>query len=671
MPETVRSKSNRLDRRSIRTLRALLDFYAVLVAFWLTFYLRIWAVDLGVVDAQALDVAPYLDLALGFGAVVVAIFWRVGLYREHASVLGLSELQSAVKGVILAAALFLALLFLLNVTNFSRFVVFGGFIVSMMLVLLERRLVAALIRRVQFSGRIGRRNVLIYGSAETGKLLMKKILQAPHKACRVVGFLDDFAPLGATIRCRVHQTTMATHEAHVLGRLHDLKRIAQEHEVHELLVTVSLTNAERHHELIGLAREAGVEVGVVPRFGDFRADQIEVEDLSAVTVLRPSPPAMERRFYPAFKRAFDVGVGFGLLVVMAPIGILASLLIRLESEGPIFFRQTRVGMGGKPFRIFKFRTMRRDVDPYASSPIGDLSDARITRVGRLLRMAGFDELPQILNVLRGEMSLVGPRPEMPFIADRYTSHERQRLLAKPGITGIWQLSCDRHAEIHENLEYDLYYIRHQSILLDVLVLLETVFFTVGLVGSLADPEVRRLRAVGLARTAAETPDGDESAVASGYALVALDQRRDEHLPESWLTSAPALHVLAARGNLKLLVAPDNVAAFDRLMHSGPSGNGGPDAGAQYVPYVDRSQLRAMTLGAGLVLTDLPHVCRWAEEGQVDLLVLDGDRLLWYNRSRGRDEVIAAIAERLAVVGMNDEALPPMAEPASHGLSRIV
>jgi len=130
--------------------------------------------------------------------------------------------------------------------------------------------------------------------------------------------------------------------------------------------------------------------------------------------------------------------------------------------------------------MFKFRTMRLDVDPYATAPT-KRDDPRITHVGRFVRLGGIDELPQLINVLRGEMSLVGPRPEMPFIVERYGPLEHLRLGAKPGVTGIWQLSPDRHTEIHENIEYDLYYLRHQSLLLDALIILETAFFAAGAV----------------------------------------------------------------------------------------------------------------------------------------------------------------------------------------------
>jgi lipopolysaccharide/colanic/teichoic acid biosynthesis glycosyltransferase len=173
------------------------------------------------------------------------------------------------------------------------------------------------------------------------------------------------------------------------------------------------------------------------------------------------------------KRAVDMAGAAVLLAVLAPVLALVALLIRLDSPGPAVFRQRRVGKDGVEFRLWKFRSMRRDAPEYARSPTSD-TDARLTRAGRLIRRVSLDELPQLINVLRGEMSLVGPRPEMPFIVAGYTALERRRLAVKPGITGLWQISPARAYPIHEHLEYDLDYIRQQNLVLDGAILLRTV-----------------------------------------------------------------------------------------------------------------------------------------------------------------------------------------------------
>ena len=149
----------------------------------------------------------------------------------------------------------------------------------------------------------------------------------------------------------------------------------------------------------------------------------------------------------------------------------------MDSKGPVLFWQTRIGKDGKPFRIAKFRTMFVEKCADEEAPSHD-SDPRVTRFGRVLRRYSLDELPNFWNVLLGSMSLVGPRPEMPFIVERYDRRHRERLLVKPGITGLWQISYARQYAIHDNLDYDIYYIENQSLLLDLVIMVLTVIAVV-------------------------------------------------------------------------------------------------------------------------------------------------------------------------------------------------
>ena len=200
-------------------------------------------------------------------------------------------------------------------------------------------------------------------------------------------------------------------------------------------------------------------------------------------------------FYCIGKRLLDIIGAFLGLIVLLPLIIVIAISIKLDSPGPIFFRQMRIGknrrrntngnghlhdrrngnLKGQPIFIYKFRTMKNNVEPYAISP-RDNGDPRITRVGKLIRPLCLDELPQLLNVLKGELSLVGPRPEMPFLVKNYIPLETVRLLVKPGISGLWQLNAPRTQHIHENLHYDLDYIKRRSLVLDLKILLKTIGF---------------------------------------------------------------------------------------------------------------------------------------------------------------------------------------------------
>lgn len=216
--------------------------------------------------------------------------------------------------------------------------------------------------------------------------------------------------------------------------------------------------------------------------------------------LRPYAMPMHRfgmrrtwKYYPFLKQSIDIVFALVGLIVAMPLMILIAIAIKLDSPGPVLFRQKRIGknrryhsnghlkerrrwdLKGKPFVIYKFRTMRADADPYAISPSDD-GDPRLTRVGRVIRSLCLDELPQLINVLKGDMSLVGPRPEMPFIVQKYNMIESLRLLVKPGITGLWQLHGSRKKHIHENLHYDLEYIQKCCLLMDLKILVKTLGF---------------------------------------------------------------------------------------------------------------------------------------------------------------------------------------------------
>ncbi|MBU7320064.1 sugar transferase [Paenibacillus oleatilyticus] len=174
------------------------------------------------------------------------------------------------------------------------------------------------------------------------------------------------------------------------------------------------------------------------------------------------------------KTAIDLILSIALILLLLPVLIMVAILIKLESEGPVVFKQHRIGKGGKPFVIYKFRSMYTHVAREGRSPEND-QDPRITKVGRFIRKTSLDELPQLFNILKGDMSFIGPRPEQKSIVEQYyTDTENGRFSIKPGITGLWQISEDRKKPIHENLHHDLYYIKRASFWLDIKIIFGTL-----------------------------------------------------------------------------------------------------------------------------------------------------------------------------------------------------
>jgi lipopolysaccharide/colanic/teichoic acid biosynthesis glycosyltransferase len=180
--------------------------------------------------------------------------------------------------------------------------------------------------------------------------------------------------------------------------------------------------------------------------------------------------------YAFLKRTIDIIFSIAALAVFSPLFLIIPIVTSIESRGPAIIRQRRVGMNGKIFGLYKFRSMKGGVG-YDFSPIRK-NDKRITRTGKFLRKTGIDEIPQFINVLKGDMSIVGPRPEMEFIVEKYNALERKRLLVKPGITGLWQIKANRRKLIHENIGFDLDYIENRSIYMDLAIMAETAIFMI-------------------------------------------------------------------------------------------------------------------------------------------------------------------------------------------------
>jgi lipopolysaccharide/colanic/teichoic acid biosynthesis glycosyltransferase len=242
------------------------------------------------------------------------------------------------------------------------------------------------------------------------------------------------------------------------------------------LVVVGIPSLSQQHlkDVSAEAFAAGASVAFVPQLSFSSETSTDYVDIDGVLIASMGLPA-RKRLYEAAKRIFDFGAALVLLATTLPLWAVIAVLIRWDSRGPALFHQERVGQAGKRFDLYKFRTMRVDAPKYGFHPT-DADDPRVTRIGRWLRHTSLDELPQLFNVLKGDMSLVGPRPEMPFIVESYNTHHLQRLQVIPGLTGLWQLSADRSFLIHENIQYDLYYIRNCNFFMDLAILLHTAVF---------------------------------------------------------------------------------------------------------------------------------------------------------------------------------------------------
>lgn len=316
--------------------------------------------------------------------------------------------------------------------------------------------------------RLGHRHrVLIAGAGKVGREVAEFLARYPEHV-EVVGFLDDDPE-----KQRVPE---------VLGSLDAVREVVQAHGVNGVVVALPLRAYRRLEELVWALFDLPVQVWIVPDYFQWTLHHAEVEEISGVPMLNIRAPALTE-YQRLVKRVFDIVVTLLLLIPALPLMGLIALAILLDDGPPVLFRQKRVGENGRLFTMYKFRTMvknaealrhlveRVDEDGHILHKHPD--DPRVTRVGRFLRRWSLDELPQLFNVLRGTMSLVGPRPELPYLVEKYQPWQRKRFAVPQGITGWWQIHGRSDKPMHLHTEDDLYYIQHYSIWLDIQILVRT------------------------------------------------------------------------------------------------------------------------------------------------------------------------------------------------------
>lgn len=323
----------------------------------------------------------------------------------------------------------------------------------------------------------GTEEVIIYGAGTLGKQLAKRIYQRPELGYWPVGFIEDRRG-EISIEVSKNPELIALP---ILGTLNDLEKVIKNNKVKKIFITIPKASPERKRLIVEKCRELGIDFGFVPHLLEIMPHQLSIEDIGGIPII-VSEGNNRRFWYQALKRGFDIVFSLAVLVLLSPLFYIICCLIKWDSKGPAIFCHKRIGKDGKEFTMYKFRTMYIDCDPNAYCP-KESSDPRITKFGKWLRRTSLDEVPQFFNVLKGEMSVVGPRPEMPFIVKGYNELQRERLKVKPGITGLWQISADRTAEIHDNIEYDLYYIQNQSFFLDMAIVFSTIVFAIRGIGA--------------------------------------------------------------------------------------------------------------------------------------------------------------------------------------------
>jgi exopolysaccharide biosynthesis polyprenyl glycosylphosphotransferase len=463
-------RSSGLARRTrALILSLLLDAVFINVAFVLGYYVRYrLQLFIPVLDANVAPYRAYVPFQLGYMLMLMIFMAFDGVYHRRRQGSWFDELYrignaTTTVVVILIATTFIILLY-------SRLLLLEAGLITIALLSGYRLIWRVIDANFRRHG-IGVDRVLIVGADELGRAVMRNLVARPELGYRVVGFVDDDLSKGDLGRFKA------------LGGLESIGGIVKGERVDEVIITLPWTY---HRTIMGLVRSCeslGVRARVVPDVFQLSLNRVDMDDLGGIPLMGLKDTRLPRSAQ-LFKRGLDFVFAALALTITSPLLLVVAALIRLDSPGPALFKQQRVGQGGRLFDIYKFRTMRLGAEEEvaqlkaqneSTGPLFKMkADPRITGLGRVLRRSSLDEVPQFINVLRGEMSVVGPRPGLPSEVAEYQPWHRQRLEVPPGITGLWQVSGRSELTFDEMCLLDIYYIENWSLGLDLTIMLRTI-----------------------------------------------------------------------------------------------------------------------------------------------------------------------------------------------------
>jgi exopolysaccharide biosynthesis polyprenyl glycosylphosphotransferase len=457
-------------------VRALADAALVNLAFLIAYQVRYSVQEVADEFWRPPDDFSVTQLMLTL--FIVGALQARGLYRLGRGASFLDEAAGVASGVTVGFALTIVAGVALRIPYDSRLVLIYAWILTVA-GLLAARVAARFVRAQLWRRGRGIVRVVIVGASDSARRLMQALADQQGRGYRLVGFVDDAPDRDEWLIATQHRVVRASR----LGSFHDLGQVVRRFGVDEVIIALPMASHEQIMRLVATCRERSVRFKLAPDLFEMTFDQVQIDEINGVPLLGLKASAISG-LDALVKRAVDIALSMAVLVVGAPLLALIALAIKLDSPGPIFFRQARVGKDGRTFVCFKFRTMCIDAEERlkellsrneADGPLFKMrDDPRRTRVGRLLRKTSLDELAQVFNILRGEMSWVGPRPPTPAEVARYEEWHRQRLLVTPGLTGLWQVSGRSDLTFDEMVLLDLYYAEHWSPWLDLKIMLRTV-----------------------------------------------------------------------------------------------------------------------------------------------------------------------------------------------------
>jgi exopolysaccharide biosynthesis polyprenyl glycosylphosphotransferase len=444
-----------------------------LLSYWLRFHLPLLP------ERPIPDFGLYIRFSIVVAIVGLGLLHSSGLYRLRTLSFRLEDFFAIVRAVTTSSMIIMATNFILrgylartDFETYSRIIIVFSWLLSIILLTAWRSGVSVLFRQLRKRGR-GLRNVVIVGTDRVARGFHRAIQDNVEIEYHPIGFVRD----------RAGDNREQSSDLQLLGSVSDLSDILRRERVHEVVLASLDTNRKTVAQLVNICERADVAFSMIPGFFEILTRQMSVDQVADIPIFHLEERIF-RRWGKVVKRGTDILLSLTTLIFLAPVVAILAALTRIESKGPVFYRHARVGKGERVFYMIKIRSMYTEIERSSKAPenlkasdeldFNMRKDAQVTSVGRFMRRFSLDEIPQVVNVLKGEMSWVGPRPHIPSEVAGYEEWHKRRYDVLPGITGLTQVSGRKDLTLDEMVNLDTYYIENWSPFLDLRILLRTI-----------------------------------------------------------------------------------------------------------------------------------------------------------------------------------------------------
>lgn len=443
----------------------MLDACVIIASYLIGWYIMILSVD-----EQKVGVLPpeiYMMALVFLVPFFLLLYYAFNLYTPKRMQGRRLEGGNILKANIIGGLVFMAFLFWIKQADVSRMLLLIFLSLNVTLTFVQRNIVRIILTNARKLG-LNQKHVILVGYSRAAEEYVERIVQNPQWGYSVMGILDDNVPRGTTYQ-----------KATVIGGIEILSGILEKHNPDEIAITLGLNEYYKLERIVAMCEKSGVHTKFIPDYSNIIPTKPYTEDILGLPVVNIRHVPLSNTFNMMVKRVMDFFGSIAAIVLFSPIMLITAVLIKITSPGPLIFTQERVGLHNKPFKMYKFRSMTVQTKEEEKKGWTVKDDPRVTGIGKFIRRTSIDELPQLFNVLKGDMSLVGPRPERPQFVEKFRE-EIPRYMVKhqvrPGMTGWAQVNGYRgNTSIKKRIEHDLYYIENWTVGLDIKILLMTPF----------------------------------------------------------------------------------------------------------------------------------------------------------------------------------------------------